>query len=113
MKDLQVNTPDAIIILDNHNQIIGANPVGEQLLKMKEADLIGKSVDVIFPRQSTTAYRDEILSEGRKEASLSRSDGKVFYVELTVAAINGVDENQIKHVLTVWTLPFLGIDGMA
>lgn len=92
---------DAIIILDNHNQIIGVNPMGEKLLRMKQADMIGKSVDLIFPRQSTTAYRKEVLSDGRKEASLSRSDGKAFYVELMVTNIMGVDDSLIKRVLTL------------
>lgn len=101
MKDPLQNIPEAIIILDTHNQIIGVNPVGEQLFNIKQADLVGKSVDVIFPRQSTTAYRDEILLEGRKEVSLSCNDGKTFYAELKVSVINGLDGKLFGRVLSV------------
>lgn len=101
MKNPLQNIPEATIILDNHNQIIGVNPVVEQLFNIKQADLVGKSVDVIFPRQSTTAYRDEILLEGRKEVSLSCNEGKTFYAELKVSVINGLDGNFFGRVLTV------------
>jgi diguanylate cyclase (GGDEF)-like protein len=46
---------------------------------------------VVFPRQSSSAYRGEILGDGRKEVSLSRSDGQTIYVELTVSTINGLN----------------------
>ena len=84
MDSLLHDLPEAIIFLDIDNQIIGVNPAGERLLKVKRADLIGKSVDVVFPRQSSAAYRGEILTDGRKEVSLSRSDGQTIYVELTI-----------------------------
>lgn len=93
--------PEAIIILDNNNQIIGINPAGEYLLKTKQTDLIGKSVDAVFPSQSSTAYRNEILEDGRKEVSLSRSDGKTIYVELTISTIHGLNGNHVDRVVIV------------
>lgn len=93
--------PEAIIILDIDNQIMGVNPAGEQLLKVRRADLIGKSVDVVFPRQSSAAYRGEILTDGRKEVSLSRSDGQTIYVELTISTINGLNGTPLGRVVLV------------
>jgi diguanylate cyclase (GGDEF)-like protein/PAS domain S-box-containing protein len=93
--------PEAIIFLDTDNQIIGVNLAGEHLLRMKQTDLIGKSVDVVFPRQSTSAYRDEILKNGHKEVSLSRGDGQVFYAELTVSTINGLEGSPVGRVVLI------------
>ena len=93
--------PEAVIILDNDNQIIGVNIAGEQLLKIKQTDLIGKSIDDVFPPQSSSAYRDEILAGGRKEVSLYRSDGQIFYAELTVSSINGINGNTLGRVVIV------------
>lgn len=95
------NLPESIIFLDLNNCIIGINPAGESLLKMKRADLIGKSVDIVFPRQSSSVYRNEILADGRKEVSLSRSDGQIFYAELTISTISGMNGNHIGRVILV------------
>ena len=94
-------SPEAIIILDINNKIIGVNPAGEHILQIKRADLIGKSVDEVFPRQSSTAYRNEILADGRKEVSLSRNNGQMLYVELTVSTINGLDGTDLGRVVII------------
>jgi diguanylate cyclase (GGDEF)-like protein/PAS domain S-box-containing protein len=93
--------PEAIIFLDTENQIIGINLAGEHLLKMKHTDLIGRSVDTVFPRQSSSAYRDEILRDGRKEVSLSRGDGQVFYAELTVSTVSGLEGSHVGRVVLI------------
>jgi diguanylate cyclase (GGDEF)-like protein/PAS domain S-box-containing protein len=93
--------PEAIIFLDTDNQIIGVNLAGEHLLKMKRTDLIGRSVDTVFPRQSSSKYRSQILKDGRKEASLSRGDGQIFYAELTVSTINGLSGGHVCRVLLI------------
>ena len=93
--------PEAIIFLDINNQIIGLNLAGEELLKMKQADLIGRPVDTVFPQQSSSTYRDEVLREGRKEVSLSRGDGQVFYAELTISTINGLAGDHMGTVVLI------------
>jgi len=93
--------PEAIIILDADNQIIGVNPAGEYLLNMKRTDLIGKSVDAVFPRQSSSLYRDEILEDGRKETSLSRDDGQTIYVELTISTIHGLNGKHLGRAVII------------
>ena len=93
--------PEAIIVLDTDGQIIGVNSAGEYLLKMKRTDLIGKSVDVVFPRQSSSAYRDEVLTDGRKEVSLSRSDGQTIYAELIISTINGLNGKSLGRVAII------------
>ncbi len=93
--------PEALIILDNDNRIIGINPAGEHLLNMKRTDLIGKSVDSVFPQQSSSLFRNEILEDGRKEVSLSRSDGQSIYVELTISTINGLNGKNLGRVVLI------------
>lgn len=93
--------PEAIIILDTDSQIIGVNPAGEHLLKMKRTDLIGKSVDVVFSRQSSSVNRDEILTDGRKEISLSRSDGQTIYAEVIISTINGLNGKRLGQVAII------------
>ncbi|MGD8403251.1 MAG: diguanylate cyclase [Anaerolineales bacterium] len=93
--------PEAIIILDSDNQIIGVNPAGEHLLNMKRTDLIGKSVDSVFPRQPSSIFRNEVLEDGRKEVSLSRSDGQSIFVELTISTINGLNGKQLGRVVLI------------
>jgi len=95
------NLPEAIIILDFNNHIIGVNSAGEQLLKLKRTDLIGKSIDAMLPRQSSSTYRNEILKDGRKEVSLSRGDGQTFHAELTLSTITGLNGKHIGHVVIV------------
>ncbi|MGB7876957.1 MAG: diguanylate cyclase [Anaerolineales bacterium] len=92
---------EAIVILDIDSKIIGINPAGEYLLKMKRSDLIGKSVDVVFPQQTSLAYRNEILADGRKELSLSRSDGQTIDAELTVSTINGRNGIHLGRVVII------------
>lgn len=93
--------PEAIIILDVNNQIIGVNPAGEKLLKIKRIDLIGKPVDAVFLSQPPFADHNEILSDGRKKTNLRRSDGQTFYAELTVSTINGLNGNHLGRVVVI------------
>ena len=59
MEDPLLIFPDAIFVLDHQDKIIGVNRAGEDLLHITHADLLGKPVDVLFPLQSTSAYREE------------------------------------------------------
>ncbi len=95
------NLPDAILFLNSDNQIIGINPAGENLLKVTQTDLIGKSVDTVFPRRESSVYRKEILADGLEEASLSLSDGQTLYAELTISTINGLDGKYLGQIVII------------
>ena len=100
--DFPVNDfPEAIIFLDTDNQIIGVNRAGEHLLKMKRTDLIGRSVDVVFPLGSSTKYRNEVLQDGWKEVNLNRDDGQVFYAEMTVSTINRPNGGHVGRIALI------------
>jgi len=63
--------PDACIILDNENNVIGINPSGEKLLNKKQADIIGKSVDIVFSHRVTSTdidrwYKASLKSDTRQ-----------------------------------------------
>ena len=93
--------PDLIIYLDNHQKIIGVNSVGEQLLKIKPTDLLGKSVDLLFPPQSSSTHRSEVLKDGRKEVTLRLGNGHSCYAELVVSTIQGSGGKNIGQLLTI------------
>ncbi|MDK1028482.1 MAG: diguanylate cyclase [Anaerolineae bacterium] len=92
---------EAVIILDTQDCIVGVNTPGEVLLKIKQSDLLGKSVNELFPSQSTKAYRNELLTPGRKEVSISRGDGKTIYAELSVSMLHGNEGNKSGRVLII------------
>jgi len=94
--------PEAILFLDTNNQIIGVNQAGEHLLKMRRTDLIGRSVDAVFPRRSSSTYRNEILKDRWKRVSLSRDDGQVYYGEFAVSTINRPNGEHIGRVALIW-----------
>lgn len=93
--------PEAFLILDVNNRIIGINPAGEKLLMIKQADVVGKFVDGILPIQSLSEDLIELLSDDQKETELCRSDGDAFYAELRISSINGLDNNNSDHILIV------------
>ena len=101
MELLLSDFPEAIIFLDTDNQIIGVNLAGEHLLKMRRTDLIGRSVDAVFPLRSSSTYRSEALKDGWKEVSLSRGDGQVFYAELTVSTIDRLNGEHLGRVMLI------------
>jgi diguanylate cyclase (GGDEF)-like protein/PAS domain S-box-containing protein len=93
--------PEAIIILDTDNKIIGVNQAGEQLLKKKRTDLIGQLVDSVFPRQASAAKGTKILIDDYKEASLSRGSEQTFFVELIISTVDDPDGEHVGRVMLI------------
>jgi len=48
--------PDACLILNDKNQVVGINPAGERLLNSKLADIAGKSVSIVHSDQSISIH---------------------------------------------------------
>jgi len=65
--------PDACLILDDKDQVVGINPAGEKLLKRKQADLVGKSVHDAFAQLSISlnlnGWADPTLDSGDEQFS--------------------------------------------
>ncbi len=93
--------PEAIIVLDTGGQIVGINLAGERLLKIKRMELLGKSVDVVFTRQTSSVYKEEILTDGRKNVSIIRSDGQTINAELMISTINGPNGKSLGQVAII------------
>jgi PAS domain S-box-containing protein len=86
------STLDAILILDNQDTCLEANPAALALLRIPRAELIGHSILCLFP----TAYEDpsrRCLSgqSGHGEMRLARPDGEIIFVEY------GVKANYLPH----------------
>jgi diguanylate cyclase (GGDEF)-like protein/PAS domain S-box-containing protein len=93
--------PEAIIVLDTGGQIVGINLAGERLLKIKRMELLGKSIDVVFTRQTSSVYKEEILTDGRKKVSIIRSDGQTINAELIISTINGPNGKSLGQVAII------------
>jgi PAS domain S-box-containing protein len=79
------STLDAILIFDDQDTCLEANPAALALLRIPRAELIGYSIRSLFP----TVYEDSsrrFLSgqSGHGEIRLARSDGKIIFVEYGV-----------------------------
>jgi diguanylate cyclase (GGDEF)-like protein len=83
--------PDACLIIDDHNQIIGINPAGEKLLKIKRADAVGRSVDEVLTLQSFSL----IAGVPWDGAGLYPDNEQVRCVELQVSSLQSPDGKRV------------------
>ena len=81
--------PEASLILDANNRIVGISPAGEKLLGIQQAEAMGKLVNEILPNPIF------------KEDSSFRIAGESLYAELRVSSINDFDDNNPGRILIV------------
>ena len=93
-----IDFPDACLIVDAKNQIVGINRAGEKLLKIKRADIIGQSVEVVFSSRSISLDFDGILGEGWQDVNLYPAREKAAFAELRVSSLQGPDGNLLGHI---------------
>jgi diguanylate cyclase (GGDEF)-like protein len=81
--------PDACLILDDKSQIVGINPAGEKLLKIKHADVIGKSVDELFASQSISTNGNGSGENGWRETDMHPRNRQLRCAEFKISSILG------------------------
>jgi diguanylate cyclase (GGDEF)-like protein/PAS domain S-box-containing protein len=96
-----IKFPEAFLILDNKNHIIGLNQAGEELLNIMKADALGRSVDELFAHHSITVMDEEILPALGKEYGLKSSDGFSISIELKVSSIQGIESTIKGRILMI------------
>jgi PAS domain S-box-containing protein len=81
------STLDAILILDDQDTCLEANPAALALLRMPRAELIGHSILCLFPTACEDSSRRFLSGHsGHGEMRLARSDGEIIFVEYGVKA---------------------------
>ena len=74
--------PEAFLVLDDQNTVVGINPAGEKLLKKRRTDLIGKSVGEVFSSRSISLVGDDKSGDGRKGTNSYPANERQFCAEL-------------------------------
>ena len=91
--------PDAIISIDARQQIILFNQGAEKVFGYTQAEVIGRPLDLLLPRQFADAHRKHVdgfarsaetarAMEQRGEVSGRRKDGSEFPAEASISKLN-------------------------
>jgi len=97
------STSDAVLIFDEQNRVVEANPVACTLYGYERADLIGLPADRLVRRESFHGFRnvrDAVRTQGRfvTDSINRRRDGSVFDVQIHATQLTLDDQ---PHLLSV------------
>ncbi|MBN1452547.1 MAG: diguanylate cyclase [Anaerolineales bacterium] len=93
-----IDFPDACLIVDGKNKIVGINQAGEKLLNIKHSDAVGKLVDEVLSRRSISLAVDGFLQDGWKGTNLQPDNGQKICAELKVSFLKGPDGNLLGRI---------------
>jgi diguanylate cyclase (GGDEF)-like protein len=91
--------PEAFLVLDDKNNIVGINPAGEKLLKIKQADAVGRPAGEVFSGHSISFVADSFLGNGWKETNLHPADGQYLCAELRISSLQGLDGSSMGRIM--------------
>ena len=83
--------PEAFLVLDDKNNIVGINPAGEKLLKIKQADAVGRPASEVFSGHSISFVADSFLGNGWKETNLHPAEEQYLCAELRISSLQSPD----------------------
>jgi len=98
MESSQFNFPDACLILDESNRIVGINPAGEKLLKVKIVDALGKPVLDVFANQALSMNLDETQWDGWRGVGRGHENEQVGCTEFRVFSLMGSGGNMLGNI---------------
>lgn len=91
------NNPDAVVIIDSDQNIIGFNPAAEHIFGYARAEVLGQALELLLPQRFHATHRAlvrEFLNNGgfrpmneRTEISGLRKDGTTFPAEGTICRL--------------------------
>jgi diguanylate cyclase (GGDEF)-like protein len=91
--------PEAFLVLDDKNNIVGINPAGEKLLKIKQADAVGRPASEVFSGHSISFVADSFLGNGWKETNLHPADEQYLCAELRISSLQGLDGSSMGRIM--------------
>jgi two-component system sensor kinase FixL len=94
LRSILETVPDAMVVIDDHGQIISFSKAAERLFGFAETELVGENVSTLMPspdRERHDGYLDRYLRTGEKRiigigrlVTGRRRDGTTFPMELSV-----------------------------
>ena len=89
---------DGVIVLNNNNQIVDANPAGVKIAGVSADVIYGKPVEMVFP--FLEAYRDFIrMAAGEtREISIAKDSG-VDYFDIQVTRLLGLNKRSFGRLI--------------
>jgi diguanylate cyclase (GGDEF)-like protein/PAS domain S-box-containing protein len=77
------NTSDGVLVLDNNNQILDANPAAAKLIFSEKGSLLGRNVEEVLKDFPDILTRFRGVQEGRVEINLNTQPPKFLDVNIT------------------------------
>jgi len=90
--------PDACILLDDKDHVVGINPAGEKLLKLIKADVVGKTLAEVCLGRAVSLTTDGLQPDGLKDSHPHLRDGLFGYAEIKVSSLQGSDGEFLGRV---------------
>lgn len=109
-RDLIDAIPDALLVVDEHGDVVQANAQADRLFGHAPKGLIGRSIDALLPSESpghTGAHRTRDMAQsharltgaGGQVLAGSRADGSTFPVEIALRPFD--DPQGLRYLLTL------------
>ena len=95
-----------LLLLDTEKNIINVNQATRHLLGYDDLELIGKSIDIIFPEDAKIIFNvdtQELMKKGviaNKETYFKAKDGRIIPVFLSISLIQG-EEHEIIGIVCI------------
>jgi PAS domain S-box-containing protein len=93
-----------LITVDDARRITFANEVAGQIVGWGEEELVGRSIDEVFPQVGDQILPPELLRDGgslaSREVSYTRPDGRRIYIGYSVTCRRAEGDRRVAAVLT-------------
>jgi diguanylate cyclase (GGDEF)-like protein len=98
--------PDACILLDDKDQVVGINLAGEKLLNLIKADIAGKTLSEVFSGRAVYLRPDGRHQDGHKNTYAHLPNGLVGCAEIKFTALQGSDGDHLGRIAILRTIDF-------
>ncbi|TES88787.1 MAG: sensor histidine kinase, partial [Anaerolineales bacterium] len=90
LEAILTSTPDPVLVTDDQNRVLLANPAAVTLLGSSEEPVSGKSIEEIIKQEELlNLFRSDDRSEGSQSVEVAFSGNKVFYATASPVLTDG------------------------
>lgn len=94
------NIPDGVIVLDNHNRVVGLNATAQRIIRRPDSEVIGQSALRVFADQPDLIERFSDVIEAQAEIILGKDDAPRYY-DLRISPLKDKLGNLIGRLITL------------